>query len=234
MEGSLNETRWQPPAFSNTYQQSKWEAEELVFDRMRDLPAAIYRLSSIICDSRTGVVRQFNYTHRLLQLFRSNVLPVAPGMAGAPVDFIATDWASDALFQLFVSRFGAGKVFHICAGPAHSMSVEEVIHVARCIFESTPEACKWLPIRVPKLVSLAEYRTFVGEVNHGKDRLLKETVRVLDYFLPHLGMRQEFDRANTCAQLSDLERPPIREYFAEMVKYCLATDWGRFSVVKTP
>ncbi|HYZ87572.1 MAG TPA: SDR family oxidoreductase [Bryobacteraceae bacterium] len=227
MEGSLNETRWRPPAFTNTYQQSKWEAEELVFDRMRDLPAAIYRLSSIIGHSRTGVVRQFNYTHRLLRLFPSNVLPVVPGVPDAPVDLIATDWASDALFQLFVSRFEAGKVFHICAGPARSMGVEEMIHLARCIFESTPEARKWLPIRVPKLVSLAEYRTFVEEANRGKDRLLKETIRVLDYFLPHLGMRQEFDWANTCALLPHLELPPIREYFAAMVEYCLATDWGR-------
>src|ERR1051326_5955366 len=53
----------EPAGFLNSYQQSKHEAEQLVFQAMRDVPAAIFRLSSIISDS-TGAVRQFNYFHR--------------------------------------------------------------------------------------------------------------------------------------------------------------------------
>jgi nucleoside-diphosphate-sugar epimerase len=227
LEGSLAETRWRPDAFSNTYQQSKWEAEELVFEAMRDIPAAIYRLSSIICDSRTGAVRQFNYTHQLLRFLGHNVLPVAPGIADAPVDLIATDWACETLFGLFATKFEAGKVFHISAGRDRSLTVEGMIDLARQGFETEPNGRKWLPIRVPKLVSLREYAVFVDEVNRGKDRLLKETVRVLDFFLPHLGMRQEFERANTAAALPDNEPPDIHKFFPRMVSYCLATNWGR-------
>jgi nucleoside-diphosphate-sugar epimerase len=227
LEGALPETRWSPPAFSNSYQQSKWEAEELVFDVMRDIPAAIYRLSSIIGDSRSGAVRQFNYTHQLLRFLGHNVLPVAPGIPDAPVELIATDWASDTLFHLFTSRFESGKVFHICAGRDRSLTVEEMIDLACGGFETNPNGRKWLPIRVPKLVSLKEYAAFVDEANRGKDRLLKETVRVLDSFLPHLGMWQAFDRANAAAALPEDQPPDIREFFPKMVSYCLKTNWGR-------
>ena len=53
--------------FFNTYQQSKYEAEELMLEAMSEVPVSIYRLSSIIGDSRSGQVRQFNYVHRLIQ-----------------------------------------------------------------------------------------------------------------------------------------------------------------------
>src|SRR5262249_18588030 len=44
--------------FFNTYQQSKYEPEELVCLAMNALPAVVYRLSSIIGNSRTGAVHQ--------------------------------------------------------------------------------------------------------------------------------------------------------------------------------
>src|ERR1051325_9150527 len=61
--------------FTNTYQQSKYEAEQLVFEAMPELPVAIYRLSTIVGDSKTGLVRQYNYFHQILRLFARNVLP---------------------------------------------------------------------------------------------------------------------------------------------------------------
>jgi nucleoside-diphosphate-sugar epimerase len=227
LQGALDETRWRPLAFSNSYQQSKWEAEELVFDAMRDFPAAIYRLSSIIGDSHSGAVRQFNYTHQLLRFLGHNVLPVAPGIPDAPVDLIATDWGADTLFQLFATEFAAGKVFHVCAGRDRCLTVKQMIEFARCGFETEPNGSKWLPIRVPRLVSLEEYSAFVDEANRGKDRLLRETVRVLDFFLPHLGMWQEFSRSNTSRALPKNKPPDIGAFFPKMVSYCLATNWGR-------
>jgi hypothetical protein len=102
-----------------------------------------------------------------------------------------------------------------------------MIEFARCGFETEPNGRKWLPIRVPKLVSLEEYSAFVDEAKRGKDRLLRETVRVLDFFLPHLGMWQEFSRSNTSRALPKNKPPDIGAFFPKMVSYCLATNWGR-------
>jgi nucleoside-diphosphate-sugar epimerase len=215
--------------FCNTYQQSKYEAEQLVSRAMNELPAAIFRLSSIIGDSRTGVVRQFNYVHQVMRLFPQNVLPVAPGLPDAPVDLIATDWAVAALAYLFESAFVPGRIYHICAGPERSLTVREMIGLTVSMFESHPIGRKWLPIRVPELVPLSRYEEFVEERRRDGDRLLNDLLRVLGYFLPHLAMFQAFDNRNMVEALagSGLELPSIRTCYRKVVSYCLEMDWGR-------
>src|SRR5215475_12589224 len=83
--------------FCNAYQQSKYEAEELVWQVMGEVPAAIFRLSSLLGDSLTGTVKQFNYVHRLMRLLPQNALTVAPGHPDTPIDLVASDWATTAL-----------------------------------------------------------------------------------------------------------------------------------------
>src|SRR5258708_4442205 len=76
--------------FLNAYQQTKHEAEEIVL--ASGVPAAIFRLSSIIGDS-SGRVHQFNYFHQLIKMIpRSNLVPMIPGDPRARVDLIAGDW----------------------------------------------------------------------------------------------------------------------------------------------
>jgi nucleoside-diphosphate-sugar epimerase len=122
---------------------------------MNELPAAIFRLSSIVGDSRTGVVRQFNCVHRVMSLFPRNLLPLAPGRPDAPIDLVATDWATAALVYLFESAFVPGRFYHVCAGPERSLTVREIIGLTVSMFESHPIGRKWLPIRVPELVHLS-------------------------------------------------------------------------------
>ena len=215
--------------FSNSYQQSKYEAEELVTQHMTDLPAAIFRLSSIIGDSRSGRVRQFNYVHQLLKLFPRNVLPVAPGQPNAPVDLIPTDWAVSALAYLFDSSFVPGRVYQLCAGPEGSLTVREMFELTKELFESHPNGKRWLPIHVPELVSLSEYEEFVEKSRRSGDRLLNELLRVLGFFLPHLGMFQAFENRRVMEGLavSGLQLPPMRDVYGKVVTYCLETNWGR-------
>src|SRR6266545_841229 len=79
--------------YMNSYQQSKHEAEERVVRSMADVPAAIFRFSSLIGDSHSGRVEQFNYVHQLIKLLPRNVFAVAPGDPAAPVDLLPTDVA---------------------------------------------------------------------------------------------------------------------------------------------
>ena len=228
--GRIPEARLRPGnGFSNTYQQSKYEAEERVARCMSRIPAAIFRLSSIIGDSRTGRVRQFNYVHQILKLFPRNVLPVAPGDPEAPLDLIPTDWAVSALAYLFESGFAPGRVYQLCAGPERSLPLREILGLTREVFENHPKAKRWLPIRVPELVPLPEYQAFVEESRRNGDRLLNELLRVLDLFLPHLGIFQAFENTYTMAALapSGLELPAIRETYTKVLDYCLESDWGK-------
>ena len=215
--------------FCNSYQQSKREAEELVAGAMGEIPAAIFRLSSIIGDSATGRVRQFNHVHQLLKLFPQNVLPVAPGAPGASIDMVPTDWAVGALAHLYEQGFAPGRVYQICAGPQGSLKVREMMAITQELFETHPAGRRWLPIRVPKLVSLPEYERWADKSRRAGDRLLNELLRVLGLFLPHLGIRQAFDNQLALAGLagSGLVLPPVAQTYRKVVAYCLETDWGR-------
>ncbi|HWZ45587.1 MAG TPA: SDR family oxidoreductase [Candidatus Saccharimonadales bacterium] len=211
--------------YCNTYQQSKHEAEELVAQAMDHLPACIFRLSSILGDSITGEVRQFNFVHQLIRLFPRNMLPMVPGAPSVTIDLIASDWATAALASLFDHGFVPGSYYHICAGPEQSLTIGEMLDSMKSLFDSHPMASRWLPIRVPELVPIARYEQFAGESHRGGDKLLIELLRVLGYFLPHLGIFQAFDNRRTMNML-ELPLPSIRTCFEKVVRYCLETNWG--------
>jgi len=215
--------------FCNTYQQTKYEAEQLVVRAMGELPAAVFRLSAIIGDSRTGRVRQFNYVHQLWRVFPRNVLPVAPAEPSAHIDLIASDWAVSSLAYLFEKHFAPGRIYNLCAGPEASLTVRQLIDLTMEQFESHPLARRWLPIRTPRLVSLSEFEDFVEQSRRGSNSLLNELLRVLSYFLPHLGLFQAFENRRTreALEAGGIRLPPIRTYYGKVIQYCLETDWGR-------
>jgi len=215
--------------FCNAYQQSKYEAEELVWQAMGDVPAAIFRLSSLLGDSFTGIVQQFNHVHRLIRLLPQNALTVAPGQPDAPIDLVASDWITTALAFLYESAFTPGRFYHLCAGPENSLRLREMIELALSAYESHPNGKKWMPIHVPDLVSLSRYEEFVEKGQQKGDRLFNELTRVLGYFLPHLAIFQAFENRHTMRALapSGLQFPPIGACFERVVRFCLDTNWGR-------
>lgn len=215
--------------FVNTYQESKYEAEQIVFQAMSEIPAVIYRLSTIIGDSKTGRVRQYNYFHQVLRLFARNVLPVAPGDLSWQIDLIPTDWVTSALAFLFECRFVPGEVVHVCAGAGHSPRMSEVKDTALTLFERHPLIQKWLPIRPPNFVPLPEYEEYVQKSLQGDDNLLIEILRLLNNFLPQMGINQCFDDHRLLNKLSgsDLSLPSFSSYFSKVINYSLDTDWGR-------
>jgi nucleoside-diphosphate-sugar epimerase len=215
--------------FVNTYQQSKYEAEQLVFEAMSEIPTVIYRLSTIIGESETGRVRQYNYFHQLLRLFARNVLPIVPGNLSWQTDVIPTEWSIAALAFLYEQRFVAGEVLNVCAGVENSPRMREVKDTSQELFERHPLIQKWLPITEPKFVSLAEYDEYVEKSLRGDDKLLIKILGLLNKFLPQMGINQSFDnqRLETRLEGSGLIMPPFGSYFNKVMNYCLDTDWGR-------
>ena len=220
-----------PQDFCNTYQQSKYEAERLVVEAMGQLPAMMFRLSSILGDSSTGRVDQFNHLHRLLRLVPRNVLPILPADPSAPVDLIPLDWAIPAVAALFQRSFLPGGIYQVCAGKDESLTVRQMIDLTVELFACHPLGTRLGPIRVPDLVSLSEYDEYVKRQMRGKDLLLKEILRALGCFLPHLGVFQAFDNRHVRESLSanGPMLPSMRDCYTKVVRYCLETNWGRGS-----
>ncbi len=196
--------------FANVYQQTKAEAENVVFDAMADLPASIYRMSTIIGDAATGRVEQFNFVHQLLRLVPRNILPMLPGDPDAPIDLIPREWAIATLARLLNGKLVPGSVppssvRHICAGREHSPTVGQL--------------CEWAggPGQTPRMVRLDEWRAYVADRIAEGDRLLTEVLRALDRFVPHLAIRQEFETGALPPP------PPIESYFGQMLDFCRNT-----------
>jgi nucleoside-diphosphate-sugar epimerase len=216
--------------FVNAYQQSKFEAEESVVRAMAEIPAVIFRLSTIIAQSATGRVQQFNYVHQLLKLLpHAHHLAMMPCEPRAPVDLITSDWAVAALAYLFEFGFAAGRVYHVCAGPEASLTMERLIDLTLDIYADHPACRRWQPITLPRQVDLATWEEYVRQVVPRADVVLKELLRVLGYFAAHLALFQAFENRLTLEGLkgSGLMLPPLRDYYERMVRYCLETNWGR-------
>ncbi len=211
----------------NTYEQTKYEAEVWLHEQMRDLPISIYRMSSVLGDARTGVVRQFNFLHQILRLLWGNLLPALPGDPGSTLDMIASDWLADALTALFDTRFTPGVTLHLCSGTQRSFTLTE-------LFVATYDQFRLLyPGRAlpppPTLMGFDEYLAFVNEKEHRGQHRLAQALGALALFVPHQSLPKSFDNTEAQKALSGtgVILPDIREYHGRVVDYCLRSHWGR-------
>lgn len=195
--------------YFNVYEQSKHEAEALVIERMRRLPVSIYRLSSIIGDARNGRVQQINYFHGLVRMVPwSEKIRTIPADPLASVDLIADDWCTAAMAELFAHHFVPGSIHHLCAGAEHSLHAAELFELVFQVYNAE-RGTAFVP---PRLSPDADARA---------DRPLPES---LSTFLPHLTVRQPFERGHTGRLLDacGLTLPPARLLVERVVRATLA------------
>ena len=79
--------------FRNSYEQSKFEAEELVQSR-DGLPFTIMRPSIVVGDRRSGWTAAFNVLYWPLRAFARGLFTAVPGVPTAPVDVVSIDYVS--------------------------------------------------------------------------------------------------------------------------------------------
>ncbi len=210
--------------FPNNYAQSKWEAEEIVLAAARRLPAAIYRLSTIVSDSDAGDVSQFNYVHRLIKFALINPLDAVPGDSSALIDLITADWTAAAFTELFTQHFTSGQVLHLCAGPARSLTVGELFRRTFDFIERNGLA-RWEPGHRPRILYLADFEA-------ARERYLstpskRQFWNSLSLFLPHLSVAQTFDNAKSSALLDGKGPvlPAMPLLFEKVLKTCLLKSY---------
>ena len=212
--------------FVNAYEQSKFEAEELLRANAGHLPVMIYRLSTILGDSMTGQVTKTNAIHQALRFFYHSLAPMLPGTPETPVDLISLDYAVAAVAALLRGNGAAGKTFHICAG-ADAMPLGELLVSAReCFLRNRPQWRK-RAIEMPALVSLQTFDLFVQSVEQIGNPALQQSVAATKYFAPQLSFPKIFDDAGCSGALvgSGTKRPVLREYFPRVVEYLINEKW---------
>jgi len=218
--GELRETPLRESAgWFSPYEQSKFEAEQLILEKGSDLPWAIARLSTLVGNSQTGDIAQFNYFHQLLRFIPRNPFPVIPGTPDAPVDVVADDWVGESLLKMVQKPPAAGSVLHLCAGPAQSMPAHEVLELAYRLHRRDRPKSR---ATIPSFVSLSEFETFIAEARTVGSEKLWRMAELLRLCLPHLEVHQDFLNTDTTALLAQSGITPVRtrEFLPLVIASC--------------
>jgi len=214
--------------FVNSYEQSKAEMEAVVRDAMRGMPIAIYRLSTIIGDSRTGEVTGLNAIHHALRLLYQGLAPMVPGRETGLVDLIPVDFAAAASHHLFEHEFSAGTTYHVCAGVAGSATLGTLLDATMTAFERYRPAWRKRSIARPAIVELETYELFVRSVEEAGNQVLLQATRAVQAFAYQLAYPKVFDSRAADAVLAPagITAPKLLEYYDRIVRWCVETNWG--------
>lgn len=205
--------------FHNSYEQSKWESEQLVREYQRDLPIAIFRPSIIVGDSRTGYTSNFRVMYWPLKTLSSGLAIVVPLDAKGTVDLVPIDYVVDAFGALSASDRSLGKCYHLAAGPVGQSTCGELLDYATEFFGVRRP---WL---IPPQISYKIVRPLLYATIWGRRRRL---LRRAEQYFPFFAYRTSFDTSELDADLpaSEVKRPVVDEYFHTLLQYCVDSDWG--------
>lgn len=217
--------------FVNSYEQSKAEMEELLRAAMPHLPIVLLRLSTIIGHSRTGVVTGFNALHHALRLLYQGLVPMMPGEASTAIDLIPIDFAADASHALLAGMgqgVDTGRVYHLCAGPSRSTTVGTLLDATTSAFTRYRPAWRKRTVERPAFADARTYDLFVRSVEEAGNEVLLGATRSVQALAWQLAYPKTFDdrRAAAVLEPSGVRAPAVLDYYPDIVRYCIETNWG--------
>ena len=204
--------------FNNTYERSKWEAEQLVGAQARHLPVQVFRPSIVVGDDRTGWTSSFNVIYTPLRAYAHGALPAIPARRSAPVDVVPVSYVARAILAL--ADAGPGRTFHLAAGPAASTIGELIDRGAELLDQPRARA---LP---PALYRRVVHPLLMRRGGPAQRRWLEGG----QVFFPYLATRVRFEIEATRAALGDAGLgpvPPLASYLHTLLDFAERAKWGR-------
>jgi thioester reductase-like protein len=225
-EGVIYEDEKNPPTqFSNTYQETKWEAEQLILNSLSDLPFVIFRPSIVVGDSQTGVTIAFNVLYTPLKWIQKGMLTILPGSPNTPLDVVPVDFVTDAIHHIFLkTEQCVGKTYHLVAGRAKSTTVGEIVERGLHYFNHTGENEALARIKFLPPGSYESVSPFLS----GKERRALQLVKIYE---PYICVTRFFDNTHTLETLqgTSISAPILSSYFDNILAYSFATNWGKYT-----
>ncbi len=204
--------------FSNSYEQTKMEAEKLVRRFGERFPTAIYRPSIVVGNSKTGETSTFQGFYQAVQFYRRIfrgrflVLPL-PVDPSTPVDLVPVDYVVDALFALIASERSLGGCFHLTSGPGATCTADELLKLL----------AEFTGVKQPPYVSKRAYqglvRPVLGNALFWNKRI--NVARRAEVYMPYAWSNLIFDKTRAAAILdgAGIKTPHARTYFVKLLEY---------------
>jgi thioester reductase-like protein len=211
--------------FHNTYEQTKYEAELLLRDAMRDLPVTVHRPSIVVGDSRTGRTASWKVLYWPLQVLARGWLPAVPYDPLGRLDIVPVDFVADAVLALAADPRTIGRTFHLAAGPGRDTTLGEL--AARV-------ADRWRR-RAPWRIPPAWWRHVVRPALMWlPSDTVRSTLRAGLVYRPYLELRLRFDTSEADASLgpAGVPCPRVVDYIDTIVEAAVRSDFGRRPVAR--
>jgi thioester reductase-like protein len=197
--------------FHNSYEQSKFEAEQLVRSH-EGLPYTILRPSIVVGDRNNGWTSAFNVLYWPLRAFARGLFTAVPAIASAPVDVVSIDYVADAAYQLCETSCGNRATYHLTAGE-HASTIAELAGLASRYFRKP----------VPRVVSPAEFATMtLGAAE-------RKALEAGSEYFPYFCMEGTFDDRETRKRLEPdgITTIPLRDYVDKLLDFATRARWGK-------
>jgi thioester reductase-like protein len=202
--------------FHNSYEQSKFEAEELI--RSHDgLPYTILRPSIVVGDRNNGWTSAFNVLYWPLRAFGRGLFTAVPAIPSAPVDVVSIDYVADAAYQLCETNCGDRTTYHLTAGE-HASTIAELAGLASRYFRRP----------VPQVVPPAEFATMtLGAAE-------RKALEAGSEYFPYFCMEGKFDDRETRKRLEPhgITTAPLRDYVDRLLDFATRARWGKRPIAR--
>ncbi|HTO68569.1 MAG TPA: SDR family oxidoreductase [Myxococcota bacterium] len=210
-----------PPAFHNSYEESKWEAEQLVREAARELRTTVYRPSIIVGDSQTGRTRHFRVLYdpfKWVIYGKTSLLPCRPDVR---VDVVPVDFVCDAIVALGARTDAAGATWLLSAGPTGALSIAEILARAEPIVNGWLAAHGQPAVPVPRIVSPDQAAPEQAD-------LFALGAAVMRTHVPYMMSELLFDARDTERALAGtgVACPPLGAYLPALLEYALERRFG--------
>jgi nucleoside-diphosphate-sugar epimerase len=194
-------------SFRNSYEETKFQGEQLVARAGASIPVTIFRPSTVVGDSTTGEVDRFEgpYALAILLVMSPLVVPLPlPGGGAAPLNVVPVDFVVQAAWGISRDPRGAGGTFQLVdPSPMSTGRVYEIIaeksHKRLPRFNFPARAAD-VVMRLPLLEKLAR-----------PQRAALSYVSQMAFFTSRA--------TQTLLEGSDVRCPPLTSYLDRLVAY---------------
>jgi thioester reductase-like protein len=204
-------------SFHNSYEQSKFEAEQLV--RACDgLPSKILRPSIVVGDRNSGWTSAFNVLYWPLRALSRGLFSVVPAIPTAPVDVVSIDYVADAVHALCEQSGGAGETYHLIAGPN-----------ASTIAEIMGRASRYFRRHAPEVLTPAEFAALPSR-SAAEDSALEAGQAYFPYFSIDTVFEDEATRARL--EPEGILASPLSDYLERLLDFATRSRWGKRPIAR--
>lgn len=216
--GLVPEERLPMPGFHNTYESSKYRAEELLWQRLEQrFPLTIHRPSMIVGTAQQGKIIHFQIFYYLVEFLSGR--PTAgwmPQVGEVVLDTIPVDYVARAIHWSSFAPEANGKLLHLCSGPEIAWTLQRLIGTIR---ESYTKRGEVLPTL--KTMPLGVFETAMPVLKLLSNEKGRKKLRNLEMFLEFARDSQTFDNRHTITLLSKagITIPSVESYFETVMGY---------------